>query len=73
MGLVLYLPGGNLGGEITAISLTPATWAGTTVMMTVEGSGAAAPGTQTPARRMGTYLMPVPCENSDRRPMKIFS
>ena len=42
-------------------------------MMTVEGSGAAAPGTQTPARRMGTYLMPVPCENSDRRPMKIFS
>jgi hypothetical protein len=47
-----------LGGETTAISFTPATWAGTAVIITVEGSGAEAPGTQTPIRLMGVYRMP---------------
>jgi len=67
----------NRGGDTTTISFTPATWAGTTVMITVavmstvEGRGAAAPGTQTPTRRIGVYRIPSPCENSERAPMKI--
>ncbi len=48
-----------LGGETTAISFTPAIWAGTAVIITVEGSGAEAPGTQTPTLLIGVYLIPL--------------
>ena len=44
-----------VGGAITAISLTPATCAGTTVMSTEDGYAAAPPGTHTPTRRSGRY------------------
>ena len=47
-----------LGGETTTISFTPATCAGTAVIITVEGSGAEAPGTQMPTLLMGVYLIP---------------
>src|SRR5579863_7187962 len=43
------------GGEATAIWPTPATWAGTTFMMTEEGSGTRPAGTYTPALFTGTY------------------
>ena len=33
------------GGEASAIEATPATWAGTTFMITLEASGASPPGT----------------------------
>ena len=48
-----------LGGDTTTISFTPATCAGTAVIMTVDGSGADAPGTHIPTRFIGVYLMPV--------------
>ena len=35
----------SCGGEATAIEATPATWAGTTFMITLEASGAKPPGT----------------------------
>ncbi len=40
--------------------------------MTVEGRGAEAPGTQTPARRIGVYGMPVPSEKEELPARKIF-
>ena len=41
------------GGMTTASSLTPAAWAGQTVISKVDGYAAAPPGTQTPTRRSG--------------------
>ena len=38
------------GGEATAIEATPATWAGTTFMITLEASAARPPGTYRPTR-----------------------
>ena len=48
----LYAPN-CVGGATTASSLTPATWAGTAVISTVEGYAAAPPGTQMPTRSSG--------------------
>ena len=38
-------PYSRCGGEASAIEATPATWAGTTFMITLEASGASPPGT----------------------------
>ncbi len=38
-------PNSRCGGEASAIEVTPATWAGTTFMITLEASGARPPGT----------------------------
>ena len=38
-------PNSFCGGEATAMDGTPATWAGTTFMMTLEARGARPPGT----------------------------
>src|SRR5260370_39159374 len=43
------------GGDATAISLTPATWAGMTFISTEDGYATRPPGTYTPARRTGRY------------------
>ena len=48
-------PCAALGGDATAISLTPATWAGMTFITTDDGYATRPPGTYTPARRTGTY------------------
>ena len=47
-------PWSGCGGEATAIWATPATCAGTTFMITDEGSGTSPAGTYTPARPTGT-------------------
>ena len=41
------------GGEATAIEATPATWAGTTFMITLEARAARPPGTYRPTRPTG--------------------
>ena len=47
------------GGLATQISLTPATWAGMTVISTVETSGAVPAGMYMPARSTGRKISPV--------------
>src|SRR5262245_14580574 len=42
------------GGDATASDSTPATWAGTTFMTTLDASGARPPGTYSPTRPTGT-------------------
>ena len=42
------------GDEVSAIEPTPATWAGTTFMTTLETRGATPPGTYSPTRPTGT-------------------
>ena len=46
-------PNSRCGGEASAIEATPATWAGTTFMITLEASGARPPGTYRPTRPTG--------------------
>ena len=46
-------PPNRVGGTTTAISATPAAWAGTTVISKLDGYAAAPPGMQTPTRRNG--------------------
>ncbi len=46
-----------LGGVATASDSTPATWAGTTFISTLDASGASPPGTYRPTRETGTVLV----------------
>ncbi|GAH07812.1 unnamed protein product, partial [marine sediment metagenome] len=45
-------------GDTMTISFTPATCAGTAHIITVDGSGADAPGTQMPTLFIGVYFIP---------------
>jgi len=47
-------PNPACGGLATAIDGTPATWAGTTFISTLDASGASPPGTYRPTRPTGT-------------------